>query len=440
MKAPVAVKVAIFALLAFGVASQRPASGQMPQMPPPEVEVAPATMKTLPRVGEAVGRVESSNTVEIRARVGGFLQEQFFADGAMVKKGQPLFKIESGSYVAALNMAKANLAKARATLSSARQGVAVIQARAQLASAKAELAKAGKDFARIKPLADAKAISKQTLDAAQAAYDSAKATANAFQAALEQARINQKTDIELGEASVQSAQAAVDTMALDLSYTDVTATIDGRIGRAQQLTGALVGKDMATPTLLATISAVDPMWANWSVSEQEYLALTRDGTQAGFDLGDKFQKIELILSDGRVYKQLGKIDFVDRAIDKQTGTLALRAAFPNPDGLLRDGQFCKVRTTRVPKNPSLMIPARAVQQLQGQSFVLVIDEKSCAQQRPVQLGERVGDEQEILGGLKPGENVIVEGSQKVLMPGMPVKPVPAGSGAAASASASGKRG
>lgn len=395
-----------------------------PMMPPPEVEVVQAALKNPLRVSEVVGRIESSNTVEIRARVEGFLEKQLFDDGAMVKKGQPLFTIESKSYTVALDQARAELAKAKAMLASARKGVSVLKAKGEFMSAQATRIRAEKDLARIKPLAAAEASSKQDLDAADATYKAALANEEALDAAYKQAQINQDTDIDLAQAAVKAAEAAVAGAELKLSYTDVRSPIDGRIGRAQQLPGALVGKDMASPTLLATISPIEPMWATWSISEQEYLSMMNGDAAANQDINEKVQKVELILSDGRTYPQPGRINFVDRAIDLKTGALAMRGEFRNPSGLLRDGQFCKVRITRQSKAPSLLIPQRAVQEMQGESFVFVVKADATAEQRKIQAGERVGEEQVVLAGLKAGERVVTGGVLKV-QPGIKVKPIEA---------------
>jgi membrane fusion protein (multidrug efflux system) len=407
-----------------------------PQMPPPEVEVGKASFKTLPQVSEIVGRVESSRSVEICARVEGFLQEQCFTDGAVVKKGDLLFKIDPKSYEVTLNLARAELAKAQATLSSARKGVDVLRAKGELMSAQATRIKADKDLGRIKPLVTTNVLSKQELDTAEAASKETHAREEALQAAYEQTQINQATSIELAEAAVQAAQASVAQTEIQLGYTNMYAPIDGRLGKAQQLPGALVGKNMAAPTLLATISAIDPMWVNWSISEQEYLSLmNHDGT----DLNDKIEKIELILSDGRVYPHTGKITFLDRAIDPQTGTLALRGEFSNPDGLLREGLYCRVQITRKSDTPQLMVSQRAIQNVQGESFVYLVKSDGTPEQRKIQLGVRIGNEQVVTDGLKPDDQVIVNGTQKV-RPGQPVKAVEAGAPAKADAGADAKKG
>jgi len=400
------------------------ASGAPAALPAPSVEVVQVATKSLPRVSELVGRIESCNTVEIRARVEGFLEKQLFADGDMVQKDQPLFAIESTPYRIALNQAKAELAKAKATLVSARRGVSVLKAKGEYMSAQATRIRAQKDLARVKPLAEANASTKQELDAADANEKASTAMAQALEAAYQQAQINQETDIELAEATVQDAEAAVDAAQLKLSYTDVRSPIDGRIGRAQMRPGALVGKDMASPTLLATISSTEPMWATWSISEQEYLELMNGKATPAQDLNKNIEKVELILADGRTYPQPGRINFVDRAIDAKTGSLAMRGEFANPAGLLREGQFCKVRLTREMKNPSLMIPQRAIQELQGESFVFVVTPEATAVQRKVEVGERIGSEQVVLTGLKVGERVITGGGIKV-QPGIKVNPIPA---------------
>jgi membrane fusion protein (multidrug efflux system) len=404
---------------ARGTAADKSAAAGGPgDAPPAEVEVAVASLKTLPRITEFVGRIESCNPVQVRARVSGFLEKQLFADGAMVKKDQPLFAIESKNYLIMVHQAQAELAKAKATLTNARKGVTVLKARGELMSAQATRIRAQKDLARIKPLAAADATSKQDLDAAEASQKEAQAMEEALQAAYDQAKLNQATDIELAEAAVKSAEAAVEMAKLNLGYTDVRSPIDGRIGRAEVLPGALVGKDDST--LLATLAPVDPMWATWSISEQEYLSLVNDKTQPSHDLSDRIQKIEMVLADGSVYPQPGHINFVDRAIDAKTNTLGMRGEFANPTGLLREGQFCRIRITRQSDTPSLMVPQLAAQELQGQTFVYVVAPDGSVAQRKIQPGDRVGSELAVKEGLKAGERVAIGGIQKI-HPGAKVK-------------------
>jgi membrane fusion protein, multidrug efflux system len=324
-----------------------------------------------PVFSEYLGQTRGSQEVEIRARVEGFLQTIHFSEGLFVKKGDLLYTIDPQTYEATLAQAKGQLARAEAALARARQ-----------------------DVARYEPLIKQNAVSRQEYDQA---------------VALERA----------GTAEVESARAVVKEAELQLSYTRVMAPVDGRIGKSEVQPGNLVGRGQNT--LLTTISVVNPIHVRFSVSEQEYLDWRRshpDETEGHESTKELFQ---LILADGTHYPHRGSIVFADRNIDPATATLLIEAAFPNPNFLLRPGQYGRVLfPTRIVTN-AVLVPQRAVQELQATYHVFVVGQGNKAELRPVQPGARVESLWIIDSGLKPGEIIVVDGLQK-LRQGVPVAP------------------
>ena len=388
--------------------------------PPTEVVVAPVEQRTVSIERDFTARTEAVPTVEVRARVAGILEEVLFQEGVEVKKGQPLFVIQQAEYKAALETAKAQLAKAQADLTRAKDTSIVDNYRAKLAEREADLGKASKDVARYKPLAEARAIPQQDLDTSVAAEKVAVASVDAAKAALRDAELAQRTQVQLSEAAVESAKAAIIQADLNLSYTTINAPIDGLIGKINVDRGNLVGK--SDPTLLATVSRVNPIFADFSIPEADYIRLAprinRD-IQTGRGESQPFQ---LLLTDDKPLPQKGRVVFVDRAVDQKTGTIGVRAEFPNPDRLIRPGQFGRVRGAIEQRPAAILVPQLAVQEQQGSKTVLVVEAGDKVALRPIKVDERVGDFYIVTDGLKPGERVIVEGVQRV-RPGVQVKPV-----------------
>ncbi len=339
-----------------------------PPPPPPEVEVATVVQKDVPIYIELVGATLGSEDVEIRARVEGYLASVNFTEGSFVKKGQLLYKIDPQPFQAALSQAQANLE-----------------------TAKARLEKTNNDVARYKPLAAEKAVSQQELDNALSAQDAAR-----FQ--------------------VAAYDAQVDKAKLDLAYTTMTSPVDGLIGTTQKKVGALVGR--GENTLLNTISQINPILFRCAIAEAEYLRIARAGAAKGKALEKQFG-VELILADGTVFSHKGRLDAVERAVDPTTGTLTGQFSFPNPERILRPGQYGKARFVTDVKEDALLVPQLAVQEIQGLYSVMVVKPDATVEQRMVKAGERVGNLWIIDSGLKPGEKVIVEGLQKV-KPGVQV--------------------
>lgn len=390
------------------------------QPPPPSVVVAAVNQKTVPIYSEYVGQTRADNTVELRARVEGVLQKVYFREGAPVRKGQLLFTIDKRPFAAALQSAKALAAKSVSDLAQAQQRTDVLQAQAELADAQAVLNRADQDVARLAPLAKEKAVTEQDLDAAIAAQKSARASVEARRANLTNLEAAVKYTIERAKAEVSAANARVTQAQLDLGYCDIYSPINGVIGFLQVDEGNLVGRGDAT--LLATVSASDPLLVNFNVSEIEYLKLT-DPETAGQRTGAL--RFDLLLSDESVHPYQGSFHVLDRAVDPQTGTMKVEASFPNPGSYLRPGQFARVRVAVAEKENAILVPQRAIQELQGAKTVMVVDQENKVVVRTIKLGEKVDKDVVVLEGLSAGERVIVEGMQKV-RPGSQVNPQIAG--------------
>lgn len=311
---------------------------------------------------EYVGTTEAIEQVEIRPRISGLLERRLAPEGERVRRGQPLFRIDSQPFLDAAAQAEAALAQAEA---SARQ--------------------AAQDFIRAESLASSDALSQQELDAAKARRDST-------------------------AAAVKSASAALSTARLNLGYTTVVSPIGGILGRAQLKEGALVS---AYTSLLATVYSTDPIYVNFALSEQD---LARLQQQSGRPLDSRDPNplpVKLLQPDGSDYPQPARIDFVDPAVNPQTGTLSVRLRVENPDNALRSGQFVRVSIGTQTLPAAILVPQRAVQDLQGKRFVWVIDGESKAQQRDVTMGPQIGADWLVLKGVSGGETVIVDGAQRI---------------------------
>jgi len=314
-----------------------------------------------------VGEVRGSQEVEIRSRVSGILLGKHFNDGALVTEGDLLYTIDAREYRAQ-----------------------VATARAQLAAAQANLARARQDVSRYEPLLRENAISQQVYDNAVAAAKQA-------------------------DAQVEASRAAISEAELGVEFAEIHAPLTGRIGASQVFVGALI---TAGTTLLANISADDPAWVYFSVSEADLLSYERriarleQQDQEAARIAATSRKVRLQLSDGRIYPSEGYINFADRALDPTTGTYRLRAEFPNPAHELRPGMFGRIRATSEVRENVIVVPDRAVQEQLGRRFVIVADDNDIAEMRPVELGRRLGNRWVIEKGLEGGERVVVEGLQK----------------------------
>ena len=322
---------------------------------------------------EFVGQTFGLKDIAIRARVEGFLEGTHFQEGGQVKKNDLLYTLESQPFEEKV---------------AGRMSI--------VAEAETMLAKAKGDLDRIRPLAKINAVSQSDLDEAVAAHDA------------------NKSNLEAAKANLRAAK-------IELGYTKIYSPIDGIIGKTQAKVGDFVGRD-PNPVILNTVSQVDTILVTFFITETQYLEITRYLSRADAKTAqDDPQPLELILIDGSVYKHSGKVDFINREVDTTTGAMLVQASFPNPEKLLRPGQFAKVRVMARMVAGGILIPQRCVMELQGLHNVFVVDANNTVETREIKVGPKVGSAWLITEGLKPGDKVIYEGLQKV-RDGASVKP------------------
>ncbi|HEX4274652.1 MAG TPA: efflux RND transporter periplasmic adaptor subunit [Bryobacteraceae bacterium] len=405
-----AIPALAIALLATAACTERTSAASPP--PPPEVRVATVEQRDVPIYHEWIGTLDGMVNAAIRAEVTGYLLSQTYTEGSFVRKGQSLFEIDARPFQAALDQAQAQLSQAKGQVAQTRAQLA--QAQAQLAQSVASQKRTQLDVDKYTPLVAMQAVTRQDFDNAVQNNVAAKAQIEASKAAVETAR----AQIEASNAAVESAQAAVEAARVNTGFTHLVSPIDGVAGRAQVQVGNLVSPSSG---VITTVSTLDPIKANFTVGEQEYLSLTRDGlTRTGGNDLAKLQ-LELILADGGTYPHKGRFSFADRQVDSSTGAIQLTGLFPNPGNRLRPGQYGKVRAAVGTSTGALLIPQRAVTELQGAYQVAVLDDKNCVSIRQVKVGEQIGTMWVIADGLKPGEHVVAEGGQNA-RPGMQVNP------------------
>jgi membrane fusion protein (multidrug efflux system) len=412
--------VAIAAIVAMFLAGcggeKKPADASASAGPAVTVVVSPVVQKTVPIYTELTARTDANDSVDIRARVKAFLEKQTYEEGKMVKAGDVLFLLDKREYEAQLMQAKAQLSKAQSDLAQAQERTTVDTAEANLGIATAQLNKTDTDVKRLKPLAEQRAVPQQDYDNALAFQQAARADVEGRKSSLNTAKVNQKAAIEQSQAAIEAAKANIAQAQLNVEYCTVTTPISGIAGTRQVAPGNLVGQGEAT--LLTTVSNVNPMRVYISISESEYLTLQKVRAQGKLRGG---QDLELILADGTVFPQHGKIIIADRAVDLKTGTLSIVAEFPNPTALLRPGQFGRVRLAATTAENALLVPQKAVTRLQSTNVVYVVGEGNKVAIRSVTLGERVGQDYIVTDGVKAGDRIIVEGIQKA-RPGSVVNP------------------
>jgi RND family efflux transporter MFP subunit len=407
----------LLAFLAGTVACDR--SPQVSAAPkPPAVTVVAVGQRPVPVYGQYVGQTEAVKTVEVRARVEGFIERQVVPDGADVKAGDVLFVIDPRPFEAALRQAEANVARDTAQLRQAEAALTQREADVQQAQANVDRDVAQVDNAvtqegRYRLLLQQGLIAREQYDQIRTNMAALEATVKADRAALENARAALAASaaaIENAKAAVRADEAAADTARLQLGYTVVKSPLDGRMGRAEVRVGAFVGK--VEPTLLATVSTIDPMYVNFSVSEREALSVWAR-RRAEMRARPGASGITMTLPDDSAYPQDGRLDFVDRAVDPRTGTLALRAAFPNPARVLQPGQYVRLRILLSERPDALVVPQAAVQESQGSTSLFVVAPDKTVQARTVRMGPRVGPLWVVDEGVKPGEHVVVKGLQQI---------------------------
>jgi membrane fusion protein (multidrug efflux system) len=347
---------------------------EAPPPAPPEVKVAPVLQQDVPVYIEAIGQTRGSTENEVRARVEGFLESVDYREGSFVRKGQLLYTIDPRPF-------EANVA----------------QARGMEAQAQAQLARARQDVVRYEPLVAKNAISRQDYETAVQVQRAA-------------------------EASLDAAKAALKRSEIDLSYTRVEAPASGIAGRTEVYPGTLVGRGQST--LMTHISQIETIHVRVSIPEKDYIEYTRRGQERRRNGTATPLKFEMVLSDGSVHPEKGDLVFVDRAVDAQTGTILVEVAFPNPGSVVRSGQFARVRVAIDEKKGAILVPQRAVTELQGVYNVAVVKPDDTVELRMVKAAERIGNLWVIDEGLKAGDRIVVEGVQKVRS-GIKVTPVPA---------------
>jgi membrane fusion protein, multidrug efflux system len=369
------VQTCLFMFFCFAMLNMLACEKKKPAaLPPPVVEVVTVTRKDVPIYQEWVGALDGYVNAVIRPQVTGYLIKQNYREGELVKKGQILFEIDPRTFQASLEQAKAQLS----------------QQKARHETTKANLA-------RIKPLAEKNAVSQKDLDDAVGAELSTKS-------------------------SVEAAQAAVENAQLNLGFTKITSPVDGIAGIAKAQLGDLVGPNMQTE--LTAVSTVNPIKVYINVSEQEYLK-AREGNRNIENI-----PLQLILADSSVYPHKGKFALSDRQVDPTTGTIKIGTVFSNPNNILRPGGFGLLRAQMEVKKGAILVPQRAVGEIQGKTLIAVVGTDNKVELRPVKVGGQIGSDWMISEGLKAGETIVVEGIQKVKS-GMPVSPKPFTPGAPA---------
>jgi membrane fusion protein (multidrug efflux system) len=385
---------------------------------PVEVEVAQVEQKDVPIYSEWIGTLDGIVNAEIKCQVTGYLVSKNYTEGSFVKKGQLLFEIDARPFQAALEQAKGELAKSVGQVAQANSQL--LQARAQLVQAEANQAKAQNDVDRYTPLAKQNAVTQQDLDNAVHANLAALAQVKAAEAAVETAQAS----IVAAKATVQSSEATVRTAELNVGFTKITSLIDGVAGVATVQVGNLVSSSSSSGPPLTIVSTVDPIRVWFNATDQEYLNnIEHNPTATERAAAEKHLELELILSDGSTYPHKGKFFIADRNVDLKTGSIKLAGVFPNPGNLLRPGQYGRVRAVTSLKQNALLVPQRAVSELQGSYRVAVVGSDNKVSIRPVKVGEKTGSMWIIEDGLKPGESVVAEGIQRI-RPDQVVTPKP----------------
>jgi membrane fusion protein (multidrug efflux system) len=381
----------VFAIIAIGlvVGAIRPIKQAAQPGSVPDVQVLPVQQQDVPIIGEWIGTLDGLVNADVRAQVSGYLLKQGYQEGAFVKRGQLLFQIDPRPFQATLDQAEGQLA----------------QAKAQVANAEAVQGRTALDVRRYTPLAKEQAATQQDLD-------------NAVQNNL--AAI---ASVETAKAQIKTTEAAVETARINLGFARLVAPIDGIAGQAQLQVGALVSPASGAVT---SVSTVDPIKVYFTVGEPQYLAWRkRFPTEQSRLAADKNLRLQLILADGSTYPHDGAFYFADRQVNESTGAIRIAGLFPNPNNVLKPGGYARVRAVVEIQHDALLVPQRAVSELQGGYQVAVVDNDNKVSIRPVTVGSQVDNRWVIAGGLNPGERIIAEGVQKVRT-GVRVNPQPFG--------------
>ena len=442
---PIAV-VAALAIVALITIATKSNDGVKAAPRPLDVEVVTVTQDDVPLYSEWIGTTEGMINADIKGQVTGYLLRQDYKEGSFIKKGELLFEIDPRPFQAVLDQANGQLAQFEGQLEQANSQVVqaeaqvaqansqLLQAQAQLAQSQANQVKTQLDVNKYAPLAEQKAVTQQDLDNAVQANVVAEAQVEASKAGVETARAQLRyANAQIGAAKaatrtangqVENAKAAVRTAELNLGFTRIVSPIDGIAGLAQTQVGDLVQPNNPNSPLLTTVSTVDPIKVYFTISEQQYLAFTKDNLiQARQGASVAQIELELILADGTTYPDKGSFYYADRQVDQKTGAIRIAGLFPNPGNILRPGQYGRVRAVTSTKRSALLVPQRAITQLQGGYQVAVVGNDNKIEIRAIKLGDHSGAMWIVEGGLKPGETVVVEGIQRV-RPGVLVNAKP----------------
>jgi RND family efflux transporter MFP subunit len=406
-----AVIVAVFVARTSKPAQAAPA--------PLQVDVVQVQQRDVPIYSEWIGTTDGMVNADIRAQVSGYLLSKAYTEGAFVRKGQLLFEIDPRPLQALLNQAKGDLAKSESQVEQAVSQLA--QAEAQLAQANSQRAQAEANQRQTQlnvnkygPLLEQKAVTQQDFDNAFQANDAAKAQVEVAKSQIKAAAAavqTAKSAIVAAKAQVQSSQAAVKTAELNLGFTRIFSPIDGIVGIALAQVGDLVNP---TSGILTTVSTVDPIKVYFTLSEQEYLAYVKlNPNPAERAAAQRELELQLFLADGSTYPHSGKFYVADRQVDPKTGAIRIAGLFANPENTLRPGQYGRVRAATSTQAGALLIPQRAVSQLQGMYRVAVVGSDNKVTMRTITPGPTVGQMLVIQNGLKPGETIMVDGTQRV---------------------------
>jgi len=408
-----------------------------------EVQVITVVPTNVPIYSEWIGTTDGIVNAEIKAQVAGYLLRQDFKEGSFVKNGQLLFEIDPRPFQAAVDQANGQVAQFQGQLEQATSQVTqaeaqltqansqLSQAQAQLSQANANQVKTQLDVDKYRPLLEQKAVTQQEYDNAvqtnvvsKAQVEAATAGVDAARAQLAHAKAQistAKAGVSTAKGQLENARAAVNTAILNLGFTRISAPIDGIVGIAQAQVGTLVS---STSGPLTTISTVDPIKVYFTLGEQEYLNYTRPNLSQAEQSGSLAQlELELILADGSTYPEKGRFYFADRQVDPKTGAIRVAGLFPNTGNVLRPGQYGRVRAITRVKEEALLVPQRAVTELQGIYQVAVVDRENKVSFRTVKVSEKSGSMWVVDEGLQAGDVIVAEGTLKV-RPGMVVAPKP----------------
>ena len=379
-----------------------------PPEAPTEVEVVTVEQKDVPIYSEWIGTLDGTVNADIKSQVTGYLLTKNYTEGSFVKKGQLLFEIDPRPFQATVDQANGELAKAQGQLGQAEAQLQ--QSQASLAQAEANQARTQLDADRYTQLIQANVVSRQEYDNAVQVNRASIANVNAAKAGVTTAR----AVVESARSQIKAAEAAVRTAELNLGFTSIVAPIDGIVGVATVQVGNLVSPQNPNGPPLTTISSVDPIKVYFTLGEQEYLSYSkRTSIQSKWGAGDRGLELELVLADGTTHPQKGRFFVADRQVDQKTGAIRIAGLFPNAGNTLRPGQYAKVRAVTSTRNGALLVPQRAVTELQGSYRVAVVGADDKVSIRTVKVGDRVGALWVIEEGLQPGERVVAEGTQKV---------------------------